>query len=126
MRIPRSALIAAALLGIGTPSTVLANKCYVNGAPPGTYAACGYAPGYYRPQQHTLRNGRVERAPGGSWYAPSGRRQQHWNQYDSNKREYGPREPNPYGRNGRLSVPRSVNHVVRTRVIPRLRRNRGR
>lgn len=125
MRIPRLALAAAALLGIGAPGAAMAqNKCYVNGAPPGTYAACGYAPGYYRPQRDTLRNGRVERAPPGSWYAPSGSRQQYWNQYNSNTRQYGPREPNPYDARGRLSVGRSIHHVIETRVLPRLRRRR--
>lgn len=129
MRIPKPALIAAALLGFGIPSSAMANKCYVNGAPPGTYAACGYAPGYYRPQRDTLRDGRRVPAPPGSWYAPSGSRQQYWNQYNSNTRSYGPREPNPYGRDGRLSVPRSVHHVIETRILPRARnelRRRGR
>jgi hypothetical protein len=91
--------------------------------PRGTYAACGNAPGYYRPQPYTLRDGRVVRTPN-SWYAPSGPRQRYWNQYDAESRTYGPREPNPFNERGRLSIPRTTRHLYETRIRPRFRRGR--
>lgn len=128
MRIRHSGLLLASLIGASVSTSAVAqNKC-TNGSPPaGTYAACGYAPGYYRPQPYTLtRDGRPVRARN-SWYAPTGRNQRDWNQYDGDRNTYGPREPNPYNERGRLSPGRTARHLYQTRVRPWVeRRRRGR
>lgn len=115
-------IISAAIAGFGWPETAQAqNRCEVPVPPPGTYAACGYAPGYYRRQPYTLRDGRVVPTPD-AWYAPHGPRQRYWNQYDARSNSYGPREPNPYNERGRLSVPRTARHLYETRIRPRFQR----
>jgi hypothetical protein len=87
--------------------------------PVGTVPACGTVSGYYRQQPVTLSsNFRVVRNPG-TYYAPSGQNQRNWNQYYPNENSYGPTEPNPYNRNGRLSPTRVVRHLYTTRVKSR-------
>ncbi|HEX8064194.1 MAG TPA: hypothetical protein VF535_13390 [Allosphingosinicella sp.] len=76
--------------------------------------------GQYRPQPYTLRGFRKVPAPN-MWYAPSGPRGKYWNQYNARDNTYGPREPNPFGMDGRLS-PRVFKHLYETRVRPRLHR----
>jgi len=90
--------------------------------PPGTYPTCGYGPGQYRPQPYTLRGTHLVPTPY-MMYAPSGSRQQYWNQLDTRDGTYGPREPNPFGANGRLDPFRAFNHVLTTRVRPWIRRH---
>ena len=119
------ALISLAAVTI--PTAVSAQGKCSNGSPPaGTYAACGYAPGYYRPQPYTVNRYGVPERTRNSWYAPSGPRQRDWNQYDGNSNTYGPREPNPYNERGRLSPPRTARHLYETRVRPWINRRHRR
>lgn len=126
MRIAFGLLPAIAFAGglASTAAQAQQNMCRDDRTTPrGTVAACGTAPGYYRPQPYTMSaRGVPERAPPGSWYAPSGPRQQDWNQYNSKTGTYGPREPNPYDERGRLSPPRAVKHLYTTRVQPRYKK----
>jgi hypothetical protein len=91
------------------------NACYYN------YQACGYAPGYFRPQGLTVNRYIVPQyAPPGSWYAPVGPNGGYWRQWNSGA-GYGPQEPNPYSNNGYLMNPyRVTRHVWTTRIQPRI------
>lgn len=111
--------VAALAVVLICSTTGRAQQCG-GSAPFGTVPACGYGPGQYRPQPYTLSgSGRVVERPG-TWYAPSGRNQQYWNQYYPPTRSYGPREPNPFGTSGNLSPSRAVRHLLYTRVLPRV------
>lgn len=117
------------LTGAAVPGVANAqeNRCVdPRAVPTGTYAACGRAPGYYRPQPYTLnRYGVPVRSPN-SWYAPHGPGQRYWNQYDAESRTYGPRERNPYNRWGTLDPWTTGRHLYDTRVRPRIERRRRR
>lgn len=120
MRLSYSALFAilAGILGVARPAIAQQGSgCWVT-APPGTVAACGNAPGYYRQQPYTLSPQFVPQSANGEMYAPYGPNQQYWRQYTPQTQQYGPQEPNPFAPNGQLSIPRAVNHVMQTRIIP--------
>ena len=101
--------------------------------PPGTFPVCGTGPGQFRPQPYTLSGGfppEVVSAKG-SFYAGVGPNQSSWYQLSpgtssTSPAKYGPMEPNPFSPNGNLSIPRAINHVTQTRVIPAINRFFGR
>jgi hypothetical protein len=120
MLISKSSFFAVILAFVGSTCAVQAqNTCSVERAPQGTVPACGTGPGQYRPQPWTLSREGVPERTNGSMYAPSGPRQENWNQYDPSTGRYGPAEPNPYNQNGNLSVPRVIKHLYTTRIKPR-------
>ncbi len=91
----------------------------------GTVQACGTAPGYFRPQPYTANRYLIpQRTAPGSYYAPIGKNQKNWQQYNP-RTGYGPVEPNPYGENGHPSPPRVVQHLMVTRVAPAVQRRRN-
>lgn len=109
--------VATMAMSFSLPSKGYAQSCWLN-APPGTVAACGTAPGYYQPQPYTLSQGGGYVPGPNVYYAPTGPQQRSWYQYYPSSNSYGPREPNPFGQNGRLSPPRTAHHLYHTRVRP--------
>lgn len=108
------------LMAVYDAKPASAQMCYVRGAPPGTVAACGSAPGYYRPQGVTLSGGFPPRvATTSAYYAPIQGQPQYWRQYYPSSGQYGPREPNPFNSAGRLSPVGVPRHLFYTRVMPR-------
>lgn len=96
--------------------------------PPGTFPVCGTGLGQFRPQPFTLAPGLPPReaSANGNFYAPVGKNGQDWYQLSpgsaTTTAKFGPREPNPFDMNGNLSVPRALNHVTQTRIIPAIQR----
>jgi hypothetical protein len=116
-----AALVAATLNFV--PQAVAQQACWVNGAPPGTIAQCGYGVGQYRPQPQTLTaQGRPVQNPRDSYYAPVAPDGRYWRQYQPSTNTYGPQEINPYNSQGRLNPLRTVEHLTTTRVIPYVQR----
>ena len=123
----RLAGLLALLMGLLYATSAQAQgRCKApQGRAPGTVAQCGTAPRQFRPQPYTVNNYLVpQRTPRGSYYAPFGPNQSQWQQFDARTGEYGPVEPNPYGKNGRLSPSRTTRHLYETRVKPRVNRLR--
>gem|GEM_PF-3459268 len=116
-------IVVVAFASLYTSSARAQGRCTnPRSTPAGTIAACGRTPGTFRPQPVTLSGGfppRIVKRPG-TWYAPVGRNQRDWHQYDPGTRTYGPREPNPFDRRGNLSPSRAIRHLITTRVIRRL------
>lgn len=91
---------------------------------PGVVPGCGVAPGYFRPQGQTLTPYFIPQPVAPQYlYAPVQPNGRNWQQYNSGDpygNPYGPVEPNPYGADGRISIPRAADHVWTTRIRPRL------
>jgi hypothetical protein len=111
-------LLGIVALAVIVPSTsIKAQNMSFRGPPPGTVAACGTAPGYYRPQPFTLTSrGRPTRNTNNTYYAPVGPKQKDWYQYYPSSNTYGQKEPNPFNEKGHLSIPRTTRHLYVTRI----------
>ena len=125
MKLQAITAIAAGAMFLASYAGSASAQGQCRGPAAGTVQACGTAPGYFRPQPYTLSPNYIpKRAEPGSYYAPIGRNQENWQQYNQSS-GYGPVEPNPYGKNGQLSLPRTAKHVAVTRVGPAIERRRN-